>query len=302
MGKKTYQKPFIKWVGGKTQLIDMIMSKFPNKINNYHEPFLGGGSVMFALLSCVEEGKIELKGKVYAYDVNESLVNVYRHIQKNHEELYSSASRYMSVYDSLTGSIVNRNPKVEEDALTSKESYYYWMRKLYNDTEVDSLQHAALFLCVNKTCFRGMYREGPRGYNVPYGHYKKTPQLPSIDEFNRIHNLIVDVEFIHSDFNDSFLNISHSDFVYIDPPYMPETKKSFVKYVVGGFNAEDHESLFEKIKNLDKSISFIMSNSKVEYVLQSFSEYNIEDVVARRAINSKNPGDSTIEVLICNYS
>ena len=279
MGKNSYQKPFIKWIGGKTQLIDMIMSKFPKVIMNYHEPFLGGGSVMFALLSCVKEGKIELKGKVYAYDVNESLINVYRHIQNNHEELYSCATTYMSMYDSLTGSIVNRNPKVEEDALTSKESYYYWMRNLYNSIDVNSLEHAALFLCINKTCFRGMYREGPRGYNVPYGHYKKTPQLPSIDEFNRIHDLLVDVEFVHSDFNDSFKNISNSDFVYIDPPYVPETKKSFVKYVVDGFNAEDHESLFEKIKSLDKSISFILSNSKVEYVLQCFSIYDIQDVV-----------------------
>tara|TARA_B100001093_G_C26844233_1_gene1021995 strand:- start:725 stop:1624 length:900 start_codon:yes stop_codon:yes gene_type:complete len=293
------QKPFLKWVGGKSQIIDNIISKIPKNINNYHEIFLGGGSVLFAILSLQKEKKITIKNKIFAYDINSSLINVYKRVQNNKEEVFKYIESYIKEYDKITTLIVNRNPSCIEEAKTSKESYYYWLRNKYNNVDKDSIECAALFIFINKTCFRGMYREGPNGYNVPYGHYKKTPTIITKEELNNISDLIKDVEFIHSDFKNSIKNIEDNDFIYLDPPYVPENSKSFVGYVADGFNLEMHKLLFNEIKKINNS-KFLMSNAKVDLVIENFKEYNCDDIIARRAINSKNPESTTLEVLIYN--
>jgi len=293
------QKPFLKWVGGKTQIIDNVISKIPTEINNYHELFLGGGSVLLAVLSLQKQNKIVIKNKVYAYDINYNLINLYKNIQNNKDELYQEISSIIQEYDSITGNIINRKPSSIEEAITSKESYYYWLRNKYNNIDKNTVECSALFIFINKTCFRGMYREGPNGYNVPYGHYKKTPTIISETELNCISDLIKDVEFKHSSFIESIKEVKKGDFVYLDPPYAPENTNSFVGYVSDGFNLESHKLLFDEIKKMDE-IKFVMSNSKVELVLDNFNEYNCEDIKARRAINSKNPGSITTEVIIYN--
>ena len=293
------QKPFLKWVGGKTQIINDIVSKIPKKINNYHEIFLGGGSVLLALLSLQKQNKIIIENKIYAYDINNDLINVYKNIQSNKEELFEHITLYITEYHNLTGSDINRKPQTIEEARTSKESYYYWLRKKYNNIDKNTIECSALFMIINKTCFRGMYREGPNGYNVPYGHYKKTPTIISETDLNYISDLIKDVEFRHSSFTESIKNIKKDDFVYLDPPYAPENKKSFVGYNVDGFTLESHKLLFEEIKKLN-NIKFVLSNAKVELVTDNFKDYKCEDIKARRAINSKNPGDTTTEVIIYN--
>ena len=154
-------------------------------------------------------------------------------------------------------------------------------------------------MIINKLCFRGMYREGPNGYNVPYGHYKKTPIIISKEELDKISTIIQNVEFIHSGFENSLNNVHEGDFVYMDPPYAPENSKSFVGYVADGFNIEMHNRLFDTIKKLI-NVKFIMSNAKVDLVLNHFTDYNCEDIIARRAINSKQPDSKTTEVLIYN--
>ena len=294
------QKPFLKWVGGKTQIIQQVASKFPQEMNNYHEPFLGGGSVLFALLSLINEEQIVLKGKIYCYDINEALINVYKHIQSEKESLMNHVEYYMNQYDELSGTNVNRKPQNIDEAKTSKESFYYWMRHLYNTIDHNTIEHSALFMCINKTCFRGMYREGPNGFNVPYGHYKKTPKVMTRDEVDHISYMIQDVVFQCCDFESALNNVEKDDFVYIDPPYAPENKKSFVGYVADGFTYDDHQRLFSQIKNMDESIKFVMSNAKVDLVLDAFQEYEYETIVARRAINSKNPDSVTNEVLVYN--
>jgi len=293
------QKPFLKWVGGKTQIIDSIVSKLPKEINNYHELFLGGGSVLFAILSLQKHNKILIKNKIYAYDINTNLINMYKNIQNNKEELYKILKSYFEEYDNITGDIINRKPKNIEEAKTSKESYYYWIREKYNNIDINTIECSSLFMFINKTCFRGMYREGPNGYNVPYGHYKKTPSIISEIELNYISELIKNVEFKHNSFIDSIKNVKDGDFVYLDPPYAPENSKSFVGYVQDGFNLKTHELLFAEIKKLE-NIKFIMSNAKVDIVTDCFKDYNCDEIIARRAINSKNPGSTTIEVIIYN--
>jgi DNA adenine methylase len=293
------QKPFLKWVGGKTQIIKTILQKIPPEMNNYHELFLGGGSVLLAVLSLQQQKQIKIKKKIYAYDINLVLINVYKHVQNNKDELYKYITLYLNEYDGIKGSVINRKPDTIEQAKTSKESYYYWIRNKYNNMDKNTIECSALFMFINKTCFRGMYREGPNGYNIPYGHYKKTPTVITESELNYISELIKDVEFIHSDFSSSIKNVKKGDFVYLDPPYAPENDKSFVGYVADGFGLKMHNSLFDSIKKL-KNVKFVMSNAKVELVTDNFKEYNCEDIIARRAINSKKPGSTTTEVIIYN--
>ena len=304
-----FQKPILKWVGGKTQIIQTLVKYFPPVMENYHELFLGGGSVLLALLTLQREDKIKINGKVYAYDFNEALINVYKNIQTNKDELFETLSQYIKTYDGIKSNEtpINRKSKDIAEALQKKENYYYWLRAEYNkykDTNKDAVDCSALFIFINKTCFRGMYREGPNGYNVPYGHYKKTPTFITKSELDKVSELIKDVEFNHKSFEESFENIKAHDFVYLDPPYAPENSKSFVGYVADGFNRKTHHNLFEQTKALNKKNSkFIMSNAKVDLVTDSFQqpEYKIIDVTARRAINAKNPDATTTEVFIMNY-
>lgn len=293
------QKPFLKWVGGKTQIINDIVSKIPSEMDNYHELFLGGGSVLLAVLSLQKQNKIVIKNKIYAYDINGPLINLYKNIQNNKEQLYKIINLYINEYDSITGTIINRKPTSIEEAKTSKESYYYWIRNKYNNIDKTTIECSALFMFINKTCFRGMYREGPNGYNIPYGHYKKTPTIITENDLNYISDLIKDVEFNISSFTDSIKNVKDGDFVYLDPPYAPENSSSFVGYVADGFSLETHKLLFNEIKNLE-NIKFVMSNSKVHLVIDNFKEYNCQDIIAKRAINSKKPQSTTTEVIIYN--
>ena len=290
-------KPIIKWVGGKTQILDKVLKTFPRKIENYHELFVGGGSVLFGLL---ESKDITVKGKVYAYDKNQKLINMYKQIQENPKDVHDHLLELFTTYDTRTGTEVNRKPQNEEEGLTSKESYYYWVRKTYNDLIPTTYTHAATLIFLNKTCFRGVYREGPNGFNVPYGHYKTTPLVVSLDELVKMQDLIKNVVFKCCDFRDAFTQIvNDDDFIYADPPYAPESVKSFVGYTKDGFGIDDHTDLFNLLKS--SGIGFVMSNAKVELVISSFNDYNIEDVSARRAINSKDPSSKTMEVLVHGY-
>lgn len=296
------QKPFLKWVGGKTQIIKDVLDKFPKEMNNYHEPFLGGGSVLLAVLTLLKNGQITIKGSIYASDFNKELIQVYKSIKSNKEQLYECIMNYMNDYDSIIDSSINRKPKNIEEAKTSKESYYYWLRNKFNvSTSISNIEKSALFMILNKLCFRGLYRIGPNGFNVPYGHYKNTPNIISKKDLDDISELFKDVIFEHNDFNISLNNVTDGDFVYLDPPYAPETNKSFLNYTKEGFDTNTNKQLFERIKNLNEiGAKFVMSNSKVDLVTSSFIEYNQIDIIARRAINSKNPKSTTIEIIIHN--
>ena len=296
------QKPFLKWVGGKTQILDNVLSKIPKEFNNYHELFLGGGSVLLAVLSLQKQGKIVIKNKIYAYDINETLIHVYKHIQNNKDVLFGHIERYINEYDSLDGTEINRKPATIDEAKTSKESYYYWIRNKYNTMDdKSSVERSALFMIINKLCFRGMYREGPKGYNVPYGHYKTTPTIVTREDLDVVSNLIQDVVFECCGFETSIKKSVKGDFVYLDPPYAPENAKSFVGYVADGFSMDAHNNLFDGVKSLKKKkIKFAMSNAKVDFVMDNFKDCQYEDIVARRAINSKDPSATTMEVIVYN--
>lgn len=275
-------------------------------MDNYHEVFLGGGSVLLAFLYLVKNGQITVKKHIYAYDINQPLIAVYQNIQKHHEELYSCLQYYIQEYINIDSKLnnVNRTPSTIDDAISSRESYYYWIRLKYNnlsDIEKTSVLGSCLFIFLNKTCFRGLFRVGPNGFNVPYGNYVN-PQIITRKHLDTIHELIQNVVFISQDFSNSLANIGDNDFVYLDPPYAPENSKSFVKYTGNGFILDDHIRLFSLLNNLKGR--FMLSNADVDLVRANFeiTNFTIDSLTCKRAINSKNPSAKTKELLIRNYN
>ena len=260
-------KPFLKWVGGKQKFVNEILDLFPRNIHTYHEPFLGGGSVLLALLS----SDIECE-KFRANDINKHLIQTYIDVRDN------------------VDNVIEELKKLKND----KELFYLY-RARFNRLKKDgvfNIETSALFICLNKTCFRGLYREGPNGLNAPYGHYKKSSFFDE-DTLKSISTLIQHVEFTSVSYEAFLKDVGHLDFVYLDPPYAPETKISFTKYNASDFL--DHEDFFDFTKKLPR---FLMSNSAVDTVIDAFPDDLIKIITCRRSINSKNPGATTNEVLI----
>jgi len=285
-----FDTPLLKWVGGKTQIINDIVYKFPTNITNYHEMFIGGGSVLLALLNLQKNNIINITNNIYAYDNNEQLIHFYKNIQNNSKQFYLEIKNIIDAENSLT------------------KEYYYQKRTEYNNLtneEKNNIYGSALFLYLNKVGFRGMYRVCRKNnFNIPYGNYKN-PTIIDKKHLYKISELIKNVIFIHLDFENSFKFINDDDFVYLDPPYVPESKtSSFVGYTKDGFGLDKHIKLFELCNDLNnKNIKFIISNSNTELVRNSFidNNYIIEEIECKRKINSKNPQSKTIELIIKNY-
>lgn len=285
----SFTKPIIKWVGGKTQIINQVLNQFPKEITNYHELFIGGASVLIALLESVESGKIKLSGKCYAYDLNPILINLYKNIQSSPEKIIEEITPLINKYNGL------------KDDITLQKAYYLELRQKFNTmglTEKSLPVGSAHFIFLNKTCFRGLYREGPNGFNVPFGNYS-SPEIINSEHLTKISKLFAPVVFTQSDFATSFKNIKPDDFVYLDPPYAPESETSFVGYTTGGFDLTQHKLLFDTCK----AHKFLMSNSAVSLVTENFPapQYTTTIIECKRSINAKNPGSKTNEVLIKSY-
>ena len=233
---------------------------------------------------------------------------MYKDIQKNPKKIYEKYSSIVNDYININENEnkINRKPLTKKEGLTTKESYYYWIRykyNQYNELENNSIKKSAMFMFLNKTCFRGIYRIGPNGFNVPYGHYKNLNFIDKKTLLN-ISSFIKNVKFRCKSFDRSIAKINLGDFAYLDPPYAPEKKSSFVKYNADGFNIEQHEKLFSMCNKLkEKGIKFMMSNSNVKLVKKAFPKkiYSTFVVECRRAINSKNPGKTTNEIIIKDY-
>ena len=301
MSKPNVIKPMLKWVGGKTQILERLMEAFPTNINNYRESFLGGGSV---LLSYVNSGIITVHGHIYAYDVNEPLIGMYKNIQQHPNELYGALNEIIADFKECGHGEVNRTPSNITEAKSAKENYYYWIRSKYNQLpNKTGILGSAMFIFLNKTCFRGVFRIGPNGFNVPYGHYNN-PEIINKSHLDEIHQLIQPVIFECCDFNASLTNVEPNDFVYLDPPYAPETNTSFVGYTDIGFSLDTHNQLFQRIHGLtDINAKIMLSNADVSLVRDNFtgSHYNISSIVCKRSINSKKPNAKANEVIITNY-
>lgn len=310
-----FTSPIVKWVGGKSQSLDQIKHRLPDKINTYMEPFVGGGSVLLMILELVERGELTVQNYVVS-DNNALLINMYWCIQFKSQEVIQQLQvlkeEYLSITTLNVGDKLQRSNNTLEEAKATRESYYYWQRDRYNElskTFKKQKQHdattckpelAALMIFLNKTCFRGLYREGPNGFNVPYGNYKN-PQIYNTKHIERLSQLLAPVTFSIEDFQVVIIRAEPGDFVYMDPPYVPEKQTSFTAYIKDGF--KQYQELFDLCSDLNnENINFLLSNSNTPLVTDYFTTdiFNVDKIDCRRAINSKNPEARAREVFITN--
>ncbi len=295
---KVIAKPFLKWAGGKTQLIAEIEKSLPeNVVKNkftYIEPFVGSGAVMFWMLN-----NLPTLEKAVINDINQDLINTYRTIASNPKELISILDVLQREFHELEGN---------ED---NKKEYYYKKRTLYNLRTLDKLAQSALFIFINRTCFNGLYRVNRNNeYNVPMGGYKR-PTICDKENILAVSEILKRVEILCGDFEQTLNYASNNTLFYFDPPYKPlSNTSSFNSYAKDEFNDSEQIRLYNFCNKIDKlDHHWILSNSDVKgkdpndnFFDDLFSDYTIQRVNAKRSINA-NPekrGELT-ELLITNY-
>ena len=292
-------KPFIKWVGGKGQLLSEINKLYPvelgKNINKYAEIFVGGGAVLFDILS-----KYKLD-EVYISDKNLELINTYKSIRDNVDILIKSLKEMEEQYIPLD----NENRK----------DYYYKKREEYNSLKINieenNIEKAVLFIFLNKTCFNGLYRVNKKGeFNVPIGTYKK-PKICDEENLKNVSMALKKVKIVYADYRESEEFIDNKTFVYIDPPYRPlNITSSFTSYTENDFNDKEQIELAEYINVLNKKgAKIVISNSDPKnndiddnFFDKLYKNYNINRVKATRMLNSNASLRGAInELLITNY-
>ncbi len=296
--KKNPAKPFIKWAGGKGQLLPTIRKMYPQKmgteIRKYCEPMVGAGAVLFDVLNTYE------MDEVIICDTNAELINTFTVVKDNLSKLIQLLSEYEKTH-----------LKLECD---SRKEFYYNQRDLFNSqiqkpTKQNSILRAALFIYLNKTCFNGLYRVNRKGlFNVPMGSYKR-PTICDTENLKKTSELLRNVTILNGDYQCIKDYADEKSFIYFDPPYRPLNKTSeFTSYTTDDFNDEDQIRLATFIKSLTKA-KVMASNSDPHNVDENdnffddiYKGLNINRVSAIRAINSKGKGRGKIsELLITNY-
>lgn len=292
-------KPFLKWAGGKTQLIFEIEKILPSMVFKdkftYIEPFVGSGAVLFWMLS-----KFPNLKKAVINDINEELINTYKVIASKPKELISVLETLQYEYHGLEG---------KEEA---KKEYYYSKRALYNKKVLEKIGQAALFIFLNRTCFNGLYRVNRKNeFNVPMGSYIR-PTISDKDNIRAVSQALQKVEIICGDFEQTLNYADTNTLFYFDPPYKPLSEtSSFNSYAKDDFNDQEQVRLRNFCYKLDMLGYFwILSNSDVKgkdtkdnFFDDLYSNFNIQRVDARRNINA-NPKKRGVlkELLITNHS
>lgn len=289
-------KPFVKWAGGKSQLLNDIRAKYPEKIDKYCEPFVGGGAVLLDVLANCHPNEILIN------DINGELVNTYAQIKNNVDELIKMLSEMQESFWS----------KNDDD----RKSMYTSKRDRFNDIKVNgddkiNLEKAALFIFLNKTCFNGLYRVNRKGlFNVPIGSYKKPP-ICDAENLRYISKLLQNVQIKCGDYSECEDFIDENTFVYIDPPYRPLTATaSFTSYSENEFGDKEQIELGKFVDKISaKGAKVVASNSDPKnaddndnFFDDLYAKYNIDRVSAKRMINSKASGRGDVsELLIYNW-
>ena len=289
-------KPFIKWAGGKSQLLSEIRSKYPVTIEKYCEPFVGGGAVLFDVLSNYSPQEVLIN------DINAELINTYRQIKVNCEPLISQLYDLQDKYKSLSDE--------------QRKALFFEKRERFNSLKIngnadENLEKAALFIFINKTCFNGLYRVNSKGlFNVPFNN-AKNPLISDEENLRACSEVLQNVEMTVGDYSLCESFIDDNTFVYIDPPYRPLTQTAaFTSYSENDFSdiqQVELEMFVERISR--KGARVVASNSDPKNVNiednffdDLYSKFKIERIFASRAINSKGNGRGKIsELLVANF-
>jgi DNA adenine methylase len=279
---KEKPKPFVKWVGGKRQLLKQFQklklyppSNFNPLENSYFEPFVGGGAVFFDLLP----------EKAFLSDLNYELVTTYNVIKNDVDKLIASLKRHRY------------------------EKEYFLNMRTKDPKKLSDIEIASRFIFLNRTCFNGLYRVNSKGlFNVPFGKYSN-PQICDEENLHRISKALMNTDIKHQDYKEVLSKAKKGDFIYFDPPYYPVSKTaSFTSYTAESFLDKEQTELRDTFLSLSKRGCFVMlSNSDTPFINRIYSEIRhhgikITKVAAGRAINSKSSGRGKItEVLVTNY-
>ena len=275
--------PFVKWAGGKRQLLPQIKERMPEKYNNYYEPFVGGGAVTFELLPT----------NAIINDINKALINAYR-------QICNEPKAFLETINKLDSDMLGKRTEV-----LGKE-YYYSLREHYNDklmkAEYD-VELAALFVFINKHCFNGLYRVNGKGlFNVPYNNSRRA----SVDEsvIMAVSKYLQGVNIIDGDFEEACRNANKGDFIFFDSPYAPLNPTSFESYTKEGFDIESHKRLAKLFDELTaKGCYCMLTNHNTDLINELYGNkgYRIDVVSVKRMINSDATNRVGEEVIICNY-
>ncbi|MDD5790437.1 MAG: DNA adenine methylase [Spirochaetia bacterium] len=293
----TLAKPFIKWAGGKTQLLEEIRSKYPSRIEKYCEPFVGGGAVLFDVL------QKSYPEQVLINDINKELINTYQQLRDNSDSLIELLSDLQRTYKLHTA---------EENKILFYEKRDRYNELKVNGNESENLEKAALFIFLNKTSFNGLYRVNSKGlFNVPFNN-AKNPLLCDEENLRKCSKLLQNVEMITGDYSKCKDFIDEKTFVYIDPPYRPLTQTSaFTSYNESGFDDKEQIRLRKFIGEIsEKGAKILASNSDPknadendDFFDELYSNFEIERVSASRMINSNAKKRGSInEILISNIA
>lgn len=279
MKKTNLIQPPLKWVGGKRQLIPEIEQYFPKKkYSTFYEPFVGGGAVLFHFQP----------NRAVINDVNSDLINFYKVVKDNVDELILELSKY-------------KNKNTKED--------FYKIRSLDRSPDykkLSNIKKAARLHYLNKTCFNGLYRVNNAGeFNTPFGGYKN-PNIENKAVLRAVSEYLnkKDIKILNGDYSDALKRIRKPAFVYFDPPYDPLSSSSnFTGYTKGGFDRDEQIRLKKTCDALNsKGVRFLLSNSSTPFIKELYKEYDIIPVKARRSINSVSYKRGDVEeVLVKNY-
>lgn len=270
-------KPFLKWVGGKRQLLPEMLRRLPEAFGSYHEPFLGGGALFFELSRL---GRVGAAHPANLSDMNPDLVETCAAVKEEVEVLIRS---------------LKRRPHTRE---------YFERLRAKVPAGLDRTARAARLIYLNKTCYNGLYRVNAAGqFNVPFGRYKN-PLICDAPTLRACSEALQHATIRREPFEAVLGRARRGDFVYLDPPYVPVSKtSSFASYAKDGFRAEDHERLRDVFAALDKKGCFVLlSNSHTPFTRDLYKGWNPETVNANRAVNSKGSGRGAVkEILVRNY-
>ncbi|QUV86236.1 Dam family site-specific DNA-(adenine-N6)-methyltransferase [Chloracidobacterium aggregatum] len=302
----TRARPFIKWVGGKSQLLEQFENFYPDElrkgiIKNYVEPFLGGGALFFALS---QRYKIE---SAYLSDLNKDLILTYQVIQQRPNDLLDFLEQYQKDYDQT-------EPEKRKDLFLTVRRHFNLQHFEINYKKLSDnwIPRAAQLIFLNKTCFNGLFRLNSRGeFNVPYGKYK-TAVIFDEPNILAVSKVLQRAEIQQADYTSCFDKVNENTFVYLDPPYRPISQTaSFTTYTDAGFDDKEQLQLAQFFRKLDRETGakLMLSNSdpknenpKDDFFEKAYSGYNIFRVSASRAVNCNGERRGKInELLVINY-